>query len=158
MDALPETVTEDIHEDFTYSVMTHDWVSPFQFTLRSSTPGAQQPVREAGELRFTDVQHVGFQPAGISPDPLDVPPPHAFSKAFLDRLAPHVFSTIQRDAQIRGAARRAACAALPANWSTDWVQCWAEASLWENGVEPAPNEFLRLVASSAGSAEQPNCR
>jgi hypothetical protein len=65
---------------------------------------------------------------------------------------------VQRDAQVRGAARRSACSTLPADWSTDWVQCWAEATLWESGAEPPPDEFLRLVASSAGASEQPRCR
>ncbi|ATB41455.1 hypothetical protein CYFUS_006921 [Cystobacter fuscus] len=158
LDGLPETVTEDVHDTFTYSVLTHDWRSPYQFTLRANTPGGSPPVQDAGELRFSDAEHVGFSPAGISADPLDVPPPHAFANAFLDRLAPHVFAAVQHDARVRGAARRSACNALPANWNTDWVQCWAEATLWENGSEPAPDEFLRLVASSTGASEQPRCR
>jgi hypothetical protein len=158
LDATPEFLTEDVYDTFTYSIFTHNWSSPFQFTLETSTAGMQPPVRQAGELRFADAEHVGFQPAGLTADPLDVPPPQAYSQAFLSQLAPHVFAAVQRDAQVRGAARRAACASLPADWSTSWVQCWAEAALWESGNEPAPNEFLRVLASSKGAPQQPQCR
>ena len=158
LDATPERLTEDVYDTFTYSIFTHNWTSPFQFTLETSTAGTQMPVRQAGELRFADAEHVGFRPAGLAADPLDVPPPQAYSQAFLSQLAPHLFAAVQRDAQVRGAARRAACASLPADWSTSWVQCWAEAALWESGNEPAPQEFLRVLASSKGAAEQPQCR
>jgi len=158
LDDTPETLTEDVYDTFTYPVLTHHWSSPFQFTLETNTSGAQFPVRQAGELRFADAEHVGFRPAGLEADPLVIPPAQAYSEAFLGQLAPHVFAAVQHDAQVRGAARRASCANLPAEWSAQWVQCWAEATLWERGSEPPPDEFLKLVASSTGAAEQPQCR
>ncbi|MFY0579139.1 hypothetical protein ACN28S_37090 [Cystobacter fuscus] len=48
LDGLPETVTEDVHDTFTYSVLTHDWSSPYQFTLRANTPGARRRCRMPG--------------------------------------------------------------------------------------------------------------
>ncbi|WP_434389007.1 hypothetical protein [Melittangium boletus] len=158
LDNTPETVVEDVYDTFTYPVLTHHWTTPFQFTLETNSASAQLPVRESGELRFADAEHVGFRPAGLAADPLDVPPAQAYSDAFLSRIAPHVFSAVQRETQMRGAARRATCASLPAEWSPSWVQCWAEASLWERGSEPPPDEFLRLVASSTGTMDQPRCR
>ncbi|PTL82774.1 hypothetical protein [Vitiosangium sp. GDMCC 1.1324] len=154
----PEFMVEEVHDTFTYSVLTHRWSSGFRFTLQTNTPGAPAPAPQQGELRFQDQEHVGFSPAKIQADPLEVPNPWAYSDAFLRELAPHVFAAVQQDGRVRGAQRRTQCAELPANWSTPWVQCWAEATLWEGGQEPQPNGFLQLLASNAGASEQPMCR
>lgn len=154
----PEMVSEDVYDNFRYSVLTHRWASGFRFTLQSNTPGVAPYAQQSGMLSFEDQEHVGFSPAGIEADPLVVPPPQAYADAFLQQLAPHVFTVIKKDSEVRAAARRAQCAALPADWSTSWVQCWAEASLWGNGEQPQPAEFLRTLASSAGASDQPNCR
>ncbi|MFL5346853.1 MAG: hypothetical protein ACJ8AT_18885, partial [Hyalangium sp.] len=65
---------------------------------------------------------------------------------------------VQKESVARGATRRAQCSALPEDWGLSWVQCWAEASLWESGREPQVTDFLRVLASSAGDSDQPLCR
>ncbi|WP_257460546.1 hypothetical protein [Archangium lipolyticum] len=155
---LPETLTENVYEDFTYSVLTHRWASAYRFTVQASTPGSAPSASQEGELRFEDMEHVGFGPAGLQPDPLEIPTSGSYANAFLQQVTPHVFAAVQQDSVARGAARRAQCSALPANWGLPWVQCWAEASLWQNGQEPQVNEFLNLLATSAGTSDQPQCR
>ncbi len=153
----PDTVLEDVYDDFTYSVWTHRWKSGFRFTLQASTPSAR-PVEKVGEMRFEDREHVGFGPAGLQADPLVVPPPQAYADVFLQQLAPHVLAAVKRDSEARGAVRGAQCGALPADGSVSWVQCWAEAALWKNGQEPQPTELLQLLATSVDSSAQPLCR
>lgn len=157
-DATPETVAEDVYDDFTYSVLTHRWASSYRFTLQSSSPGSTPTAEQAGELRFEDQEHVGFSPGGLTPDPLEVPTAGAYAGAFMQQVAPSVFAEVQRDSVARGAARRAQCSALPEGWGLPWVQCWAEASLWESGREPQVTDFLRVLASTAGASDQPLCR
>lgn len=154
----PETVTEDVYDDFRYSVLTHHWASSYRFTLQSSSPGSTPTPEQAGELSFEDQEHVGFSPGGLAADPLEVPTAEAYASAFVQQVAPSVFSEVQRDSIARGTARRAQCSALPENWGLPWVQCWAEASLWESGREPQVTDFLRVLASSAGDSDQPLCR
>jgi hypothetical protein len=154
----PEMLTEEMYENFNYSVMTHRWASGFRFTLRSSTPGAAPVPQQSGLLSFEDQEHVGFSPGGLQPDPLQVPPAEAYSSAFLQQLAPHAFAAVKQDSEFRAAARRAQCAQLPADWSTPWVQCWAESALWGSGQQPQVTEFLSVLATSAGASEQPLCR
>jgi len=153
----PETLTENLYEDFHYNVRTHHWKSNYRFTLQASTP-ATPPVQHAGETRFEDQEHVGFSPANLQPDPLVVPPPQAYADAFLKQLSPHVLAAVQRESQLRGAARMEQCKTLPENWGIPWVQCWAEASLWSTGETPPPTGFLQLLATSAGAPAQPQCR
>jgi hypothetical protein len=154
----PETLTEEVYEDFVYSVLTHRWAAPYRFTLQSNSPAVVPSGPLAGELQFEDQEHVGFSPAGLNPDPLVIPTGNDFANAFIRNAAPSVFEAVQRDAMARGTARRAGCSALPEDWGTSWVQCWAEATLWENGREPQATEFLRLLAASAGAADSPQCR
>jgi hypothetical protein len=154
----PETTTEAVYDTFTYPVKTHRWSSAFHFTVQPSTPDAPAPVRQEGVVRFEDTEHEGFAPAKISLDPLEPPPSKAYSDAFLKRLAPHVVDAVQRDGKSRGAARRTLCRESPESWSSSWVQCWAEASLWESSLGPLPNEFLQFLASSAGAPMQIQCR
>ncbi len=154
----PETVTENVYDNFMYSVLTHRWMSSYRFTLQSSSPGSTPTAEQAGELRFEDQEHVGFSPGGLVPDPLEVPTAGAYATAFIQQVAPSVFAEVQRDSVARGAARRAQCSALPEDWGLPWVQCWAEASLWESGQEPQVTEFLHILASSAGASDPPQCR
>lgn len=154
----PEFVTEEIWDNFVYPVRTHRWASSYRFSMQSSSPGSAPTAQQDGALRFEDQEHVGFPPGGLQADPLDVPPARAYADAFTQQLAPAVFSEVQRDSIARGTARRAQCNALPPNWDANWVQCWAEASLWGNGKEPQVPEFLGILASSAGATAQPQCR
>ncbi|WP_375767434.1 hypothetical protein NR798_38015 [Archangium gephyra] len=153
----PATVTEDVYDTFTYSVWTYQWSSSYRFRLQSSTPSAE-PAQGAGALRFQDQEHVGFRPGGLSPDPLVVPSDQAYADAFVAQLTPYVVAAVKRDAEARGAWRRNQCGALPADWSTPWVQCWAESALWASGKEPQASEFLNLLASSASASSPPLCR
>lgn len=154
----PESVKEDVYDTFTYSVWTHRWSSDFRFTLQANTPGATAPARQQGALSFQDEEHVGFRPAGLDADALETPSPRDFSNAFFNQLAPHLLEAVQRDAQARGAWRRAQCNELPADWSIPWVQCWAESTLWGSGQEPQATGLLQLIATRAGASEQPLCR
>jgi hypothetical protein len=147
-----------VWEDFRYPVFTHHWSSGYKFSLQSSSPGSTPVPEKSGELVFEDQEHVGFSPAGLAPDPLVVPPPAAYAGAFTQQVAPLVFSAVQQDSVARGNARRAQCSALPQDWGLSWVQCWAEASLWERGQEPQVGEFLNLLATSAGGSGPPQCR
>ncbi|HYO64582.1 MAG TPA: hypothetical protein VEU33_00760 [Archangium sp.] len=153
-----ETVMEDVYDTFTYSVWTYHWASNYRFKLQSSTPGSTEPVQAAGALQFQDQEHVGFRPGGLSPDPLVVPTEQSYADAFVAQLTPYVVSAVKRDAEARGAWRRSQCGELPADWSTPWVQCWAESALWSNGREPQASEFLHLLASNAGASSPPLCR
>jgi hypothetical protein len=154
----PETLIEEVWDDFVYPVRTHRWASNYRFTLQSSSPGSAPTPQQDGALRFEDQEHVGFAPGGLQPNPLDVPPARAYADAFTQQVAPAVFSEVQRDSIARGNARRAQCNTLPENWDPSWVQCWAEATLWESGREPQAPEFLRILAASTGAADQPQCR
>ncbi|MFY0570794.1 hypothetical protein ACN28E_44150 [Archangium lansingense] len=153
----PETVLEDVHDTFTYSVFSYQWSSDYRFTLQSSTPSSE-PSGGAGSLRFQDEEHVGFRPAGLSADPLVVPNEQAYADAFVSQLTPYVVAAVKRDAEARGAWRRSQCNTLPADWSTPWVQCWAESALWSVGQEPHASEFLNILATSAGATSMPVCR
>ncbi|QRK04989.1 hypothetical protein JQX13_32905 [Archangium violaceum] len=154
----PQSVKEDVYDTFTYSVWTHRWSSDFRFTLQANTPGSTAPVHHQGVLRFEDDEHVGFSPAGLRANALEVPSARDYSNAFFEQLAPHMLAAVHRDAQARGAQRRAWCNELPTDWSTPWVQCWAESTLWESGREPQPTALLQLIATRAGASEQPLCR
>jgi hypothetical protein len=154
----PETLIEEVWDNFVYPVKTHRWASSYRFTLQSSSPGSAPTAPQDGALRFEDQEHVGFAPGGLQADPLVVPPARAYADAFIQQVAPAVFSEVQRDSISRGNARRAQCTTLPENWDPSWVQCWAEASLWENGREPQAPEFLGILAASAGASDQPQCR
>ncbi len=154
----PETVLEDVYDTFTYSVWTYRWSSNYRFKLQSSTPGSTDPLQGAGALQFQDDEHVGFRPGGLVADPLEVPSEQTYADAFVAQLTPYVVAAVKRDAEARGAWRRSQCSALPADWSTPWVQCWAEAALWSNGREPQASEFLHLLATSAGASSPPVCR
>ncbi|WP_224362798.1 hypothetical protein [Hyalangium versicolor] len=156
--SIPETLTEEVYDDFRYSVLTHRWSSPYRFSLQSSSPGSAPTPEQAGELSFEDQEHVGFSPGGLMPDPLEVPPTVAYADLFIRQVAPSVFTAVQKESVARGSARRAQCSALPEDWGVSWVQCWAEASLWERGQEPQVTEFLSLLASSGGASAQPQCR
>jgi hypothetical protein len=153
----PETLTENLYEDFHYTVRTHHWKSNYRFTIQASTP-ATPPVQQEGQTRFEDIEHVGFSPGNLQPDPLVVPPPQAYADAFLQRLSPHVLEAVRREGQLRGAARMEQCKTLPAGWGIPWVQCWAEATLWSSGETPPETAFLHLLATSAGAPAQPKCR
>ena len=153
-----ETVMEDVHDTFNYSVFTYNWSSNYRFKLQSSTPGSTEPVQAAGALRFQDQEHVGFRPGGLSPDPLVAPNDQSYADAFVAQLTPYVVEAVKRDAQARGAWRRSQCDTLPADWSSPWVQCWAESALWSSGKEPQASEFLGLLASNAGASSRPLCR
>ncbi|HEY0095440.1 MAG TPA: hypothetical protein VGB96_14010 [Archangium sp.] len=154
----PETVLEDVYDTFTYSVWTYRWSSNYRFTLQSSTPGSTAPAQGAGALQFQDQEHVGFRPGGLSEDPLEVPSDQAYADAFIEQLTPHVVEAVKRDAVARGMWRRSQCSALPADWGTSWVQCWAESALWASGQEPQASEFLNLLATSASASSPPLCR
>lgn len=154
----PRTFIEDVHDTFTYSVLHHRWSSDFSFQLQASTPVPTPPEVQSGELRFEDQEHVGFSPAGIEADPLDAPPARAYADAFLQQLAPRIFAAVQRDAQVRGNARRAECNTLPKDWGIPWAQCWAESALWGSGQEPPVGEFLQLLATQANASAMPACR
>jgi len=154
----PEALAEDVYDTFAYSVITHNWAVPYRFMVKSSSPGSTPSPLQTGELRFEDQEHVGFSPGGLSPDPLVVPSARTYADAFTQQVAPHVFAAVQQESIARGAARRAQCSTLPEDWGLPWVQCWAEASLWESGREPQAAEFLRTLAASAGSSSQPMCR
>ncbi|WP_224244952.1 hypothetical protein [Hyalangium gracile] len=158
LDSTPETLTEEVWDDFIYSVLTHRWTSNYKYSLQSSSSGSAPTPEQTGALAFEDQEHVGFAPGGLAPDPLNVPPPEAYASAFVGNVAPSVFAAVQADSVARGAARRAQCSALPQDWGPAWVQCWAEATLWERGQEPQASEFLQVLASSAGASEQPQCR
>jgi len=158
LSSTPETLAEDVHDTFVYAVVTHNWALPYRFMVKSSNPGSTPSPQQMGELRFEDQEHVGFSPGGLSPDPLEVPSARAYADAFTQQVAPHVFAAVQQESMARGAARRAQCSTLPEDWGLPWVQCWAEASLWESGREPQPTEFLRTMAASAGGSGQPVCR
>ena len=147
-----------IYDSFTYAVRTHHWSSNYSYTLESSTPGAEMAAQRSGVLSFEDQEHVGFAPAGITEDPLVVPPAQVYADAFLRQLAPSVREAVQRDAHARAASRRAQCAALPGDWSPSWVQCWAEAALWGTGSEPQPHAFLQVLANSGGALDPLVCR
>jgi hypothetical protein len=153
----PETLTENLYEDFHYNVRTHRWTSSYRFTLQASTPSTP-PVQQEGQTRFEDQEHVGFSPGKLQPDPLVVPPPQAYADAFLEQLSPHVLEAVRREGQVRGAARMEQCKTLPAGWGIPWVQCWAEATLWSSGETPPPTSFLQFLATSAGAPAQPRCR
>lgn len=154
----PELITEEVWDNFMYPVRTHRWASNYRFTLQSSSPGSAPSPQQDGAVQFEDQEHVGFPPGGLQADPLDVPPARAYADGFIQRLAPAVFSEVQRESIARGNTRRAQCNALPQNWDATWVQCWAEASLWGTGKEPQVPEFLSILASSAGATAQPQCR
>jgi hypothetical protein len=158
LNVTPETLPEDVYDTFEYPVMTHRWAMPYRFTVQSGSPGSIPSPQQAGELRFEDQEHVGFGPGGLNPDPLEVPSARAYANAFIQQAAPHVFAAVQQASIARGAARRAQCSALPEDWDISWVQCWAEASLWESGREPQAAEFLAILAASAGASSQPVCR
>jgi hypothetical protein len=158
LESTPETLAENVYDTFVYPVVTHQWSSAYRFTVQSSSQGSAPSPQQAGTLRFEDREHVGFGPGGLSPDPLVVPSAKTYADAFIQQVAPHVFAQVQQGSIARGAARRAQCSALPENWGIPWVQCWAEASLWESGREPQAAEFLRILASSAGVSNQPMCR
>lgn|GEM_PF-2072302 len=158
LDATPETLTEEVYDDFVYSVRTYRWSLSYRFTIESSTPGSVPTAPLEGALRFEDQEHVGFEPGGLMPNPLDMPTSVDYANAFIQHVAPSMFEAVKRDSMARGAARRAQCNALPQDWGLPWVQCWAEASLWESGQEPQVTEFLHLLAASAGGPAQPLCR
>ncbi len=157
LDSTPETLPEDIYDTFVYPVVTHQWSSAYRFMVQSNIPGSTPSPQQTGALRFEDQEHVGFGPGGLSPDPLVVPPAQAYADAFTQQVAPHVFAAVQQSSIARGAARRAQCSTLPEDWGIPWVQCWAEASLWESGREPMATEFLRILAGSAGASSEPMC-
>lgn len=154
----PETLVEEVWDDFRYSVLTHRWSSGYRFSVQSSSPGSAPTPEQAGELNFEDQEHVGFSPGGLAPDPLEVPTSGVYASAFTQQVAPVVFSAVQQESVARGTARRAQCSALPADWSPAWVQCWAEATLWERGQEPQATEFLGLLATSGGATNPLLCR
>lgn len=158
LDHTPRAVNVDVWDTFNYPVLQHRWSANFRFALQTNTPGASLPEQQDGQLSFQDEEHVGFSPAGLAPDPLEAPPAQAYADAFLQQLAPRVFDAVRRDAAVRAAARRAQCDGLPADWSTPWVQCWAEVALWGNGQEPQARDFLQVLASSANAPAQPACR
>ena len=147
-----------MYSTHTYTALIHHWSSGFRYTLRTNTPGVTTAAGQQGTLSFEDEEHDGFSPAGIYDDPLVVPPPSAYSEAFLRQLAPQVTAAVQRDIQVRATQRRTQCSTLPADWSIPWVQCWAESALWGNGQEPPPTGLLQVLANSAGTNEQPLCR
>jgi hypothetical protein len=154
----PESVREDVYDTYTYTALIHRWSSGFRYTLRTNTPGVTTAAGQQGTISFEDEEHEGFSPAGIYEDRLEIPPPSAYSEAFLKQLAPQVTGAVQRDIQVRAAQRRAECSTLPADWSVSWVQCWAESALWGSGQEPPPTGLLQVLATSAGTTEQPLCR
>jgi hypothetical protein len=158
LNSTPERLPEDVYDTFVYPVMTHRWTSAYRFTVQSNSPGATPSPEQSGALHFEDQEHVGFGPGGLSPNPLEVPSAGAYADAFMQQVAPHVFAAVQQGSIARGAARRAQCSALPEDWGISWVQCWAEASLWETGREPQAAEFLGILAASAGVSSQPMCR
>lgn len=157
LDNTPETLSEDVYDDFHYTVRTHRWTSSYRFTLQASTPSTP-PAQHAGQTRFEDQEHVGFEPAKLQSDPLVVPPPQAYADAFLKQLAPYVLEAVRREGQLRGAARMEQCKALPADGGIPWVQCWAEATLWSSGETPPPAQFLQRLTTSAGASAQPQCQ
>jgi hypothetical protein len=152
------TVEKKIIEPFKYTVTDFTWTSDFHFTIYTNTPGTVTPLRLNGVLTFKDRQRFRSELANIQEDPFEPPTNETFAKAFLDQLTPQVVAAVQRDGEQRGFTRRAQCKELPADWSSSWVQCWAEASLWESGKEIPADTFLQLLASSAGSAQQVKCR
>jgi hypothetical protein len=154
----PKEVAIEVYSTFNYVVRNHIWSSGYHFTVQTNTPGAPTPLRQQGTLRFEDKEHVGLAVAKLREDPLVVPLPDAYSKAFLAQLGSAVTSMVRADGEVRGSARRAQCQELPADWSIPWVQCWAEASLWGSAREGDGVGFLQVLATSAEGTSSPRCR
>jgi hypothetical protein len=152
----PAQVEELLYEDHSYPVWTYTWTSDFRFTLQSSTSAA--PLLYSGGVRFSDETHEDFSPANLQADPLVRPSASDYAQAFLEQLTPHVVQLVKQGRVARGAERRAACATLPPDWSSAWVQCWAEASLWEQGQPPQGADFLQLLLASADPSARLQCR
>ncbi|HVG59185.1 MAG TPA: hypothetical protein VNA24_11560 [Hyalangium sp.] len=154
----PEILIEKVMDDFVYRAQIHRWSLDYRFTLQASSSGAVPTPEKEGTVRFSDEEHVGFSPGGLDPDPLWVPSSSDYANAFIQRVSPSVLAEVKRESSARGATRRAECSALPAQWGQQWVQCWAEAALWESGKVPNGIEFLQLLAASAGGSSPPQCR
>jgi len=156
LNLTPEQVEEREYADHTYPVYTYTWTSDFRFTVQSSA--LEAPLRYSGGVRFSDETHEDFSPADLAADPLVRPSAHDFAEAFLEQLTPQVVRAVKQGRVARGAARRAQCNALPQDWGNDWVQCWAEAGLWEQGQAPQGIGFLQALLASADPTARVQCR
>jgi hypothetical protein len=152
----PEQVEELEYEDHTYPVFTYTWTSDFRFTVQAGS--GEAPLRFSGGVRFTDETHEDFSPADLAADPLVRPSPSDFTEAFLEKLTPQVVQAVTQGRVVRGALRRTECHTLPQDWELDWVQCWAEAGLWEQGQAPQGVGFLQTLLASADPSARVQCR
>jgi hypothetical protein len=158
LSTIPPKVEKVVYSTFNYTEKTHTWTSDFHFTIKTSTPSVTVPFRKKGELRFEDKEHPSHVDSKLDADPLEPPSSSAFAEAFLRELTPQVLEAVRLDGAVRSAARVAQCNELPADWSSTWVQCWAEASFWKSGDAPPADAFLQLLASHAGASQQVKCR
>lgn len=156
-DETPKQAEVAVQMLIPYAVRTHNWGYDFRFRIWTNS-GGLSTLSHQGTLNFEDKEHDGFVLAKLEPDLLKPPHPKEVAKAFLEQLRPHVVTAVRQDGALRAARRRAQCERYPAQWSTDWMQCWTEAALWESGQVPSATRLLETLAATTGAYRSVQCR
>lgn len=144
LDQTPRTIEQPRFEIFRYVESRHVWEVAWELEVSIAGQGG----RSSGTLTFDDVEHVGFDPAGLVGDPLE-PPVDGWADVTLSAAAAKAAGgALATDLARRATERRQACVDERGAWIPDWMQCRAEAALW--GPEPLAIEpFLGALPCAA---------
>ncbi|HLU65961.1 MAG TPA: hypothetical protein VKZ63_06780, partial [Kofleriaceae bacterium] len=131
-----EVIETPIYETGSYGVRHHTWRA--QGAVRVLL-GGRAVFDERPILTFEDDEHGGFQPAGVSPDPLAPPEPGRFARA-IQELARDEVERLFRVELSRRAAERAPLCGERTEWTPAGLQCRGEYYLL-TGQRPSPQTF-----------------
>lgn len=149
LDQTPRTIEQPRFETFRYVEAHHIWDVPWTYDVGV----ADRRLHKEGTLTVEDIEHVGYDPAGLVADRLE-PPMLGWADVHLAKQGVEEGVDALAGELTRRAERRfAACADDREAFLPDWMQCRAESQLW--GPEPLAMEpFLGTLPcrSSAGAA------
>lgn len=147
-------IEEPIYRDHAYTVRQHRWTVRWVAQLRL---GDAAPSEVSDAVVYDDEEAPGFAPASIATDPLSPPGAGWFEAPVAVAVSARAAQLAEDELARRVAARRATCVGDRPVWTGDWLQCWAEATLW-SGEEPSGLALLRAAAQAADRFGSGNSR
>ena len=130
LDQTPRTIEQPRYETFRYVEARHIWDVPWSYDV--GVPDRR--LHKEGTLSVEDVEHVGYDPAGLVADRLEIPVA-GWADVHLAKLGVEEgVASLAGELARRAERRLSACADEREAFLPDWMQCRAEALLW--GPEP----------------------
>lgn len=135
----PEYLHEAIYSDHQVIEEHHSWQMNVAIEWRL---GQNAPHVLRSAPTYTDTVRAAFEPAGVTGDGLQSPPDGYFHRDVQKRFVSAAADITLHEAKRRASARAGACQGRP-RWTGDWLECWAESTLWSGSVPSTPSLLQR---------------